>query len=591
MNEKLTIDVDGNQFVIHCPFWANELVRNMPTRKWNKSKRAWVGPVIRANVAHIEQLATMAGVVLSDNAREALRHHADTIAGMGVRGVGFPSWYQFKRQPRKHQREALDKGYGKKAFALFMDMQTGKSKTAIDMAAAHRMEGHIQAVLIITKKTLRLNWLNALNDDCTIPFLAHLPDTGTTGEKAFKRFLGTKHDFKIMIIGWESLSVGRAAGMCEEFLLSHHPTAIIADETNYITGHKAARTETTIKFGRMAEYRYALTGTPATEGPMNLFTQFEYLDPEIIGIGDFYAYRNRYATMGGYIPKEGPARGKPVQIVGYQNIDELMELIAPNSFQVMKSDAYDLPPKRYQLRTVQMTKEQKDAYAKVKKDGIIAMGGSDEVYTIQNTLEVALRLHQIAGGYSVTAREEHGFDAKGNPRVKMAYDPITVVPPDLNPKLIELVSVVEEAKGKQGLVWAVYMPEIRAIVKIMRGMGLRIGELHGGVPEADRQPMVDAFKRGELDWIVGNASTGGMGYSMHTAEVSIFYNNTFKLRDRLQAEDRCWGDGQTRPGIWVDIVAEKTVDVTVSKALAQKLDLHEYIRSRIKEVTALLDGD
>jgi hypothetical protein len=63
------------------------------------------------------------------------------------------------------------------------------------------------------------------------------------------------------------------------------------------------------------------------------------------------------------------------------------------------------------------------------------------------------------------------------------------------------------------------------------------------------------------------------------------------MRDRLQAEDRCWGDGQVRPGVWVDLVADKTVDVTVMKALTVKEDLHNYIRGRIKEITSLLDGE
>ena len=41
---------------------------------------------------------------------------------------------------------------------------------------------------------------------------------------------------------------------------------------------------------------------------MNLFMQFEYLDPNIIGIGDYYAFRNRYAIMGGYRDPDGLIR-------------------------------------------------------------------------------------------------------------------------------------------------------------------------------------------------------------------------------------------------------------------------------------------
>lgn len=582
---NMTIDYDGKAFIIKCPMWANELVRELPNRRWNKSKMAWVAPILRANVVHLQGLATMGGVTLSDNARSALDGYGSTPST--PQAPAFPHWYRFKRAPRKHQLDALNKGYDKNGFALFMDMQTGKSKTAIDMIAAHRMEGHIKAALIITKKTLRLNWVHALNDDCPIPFSAHLPETSK--KKDFSKWMASKHDFKILVVGWESLSTGGMADICREFALVPHEIAIIADETNYITGHKATRSKVAVELSKCAKYRYALTGTPATEGPMNLFMQFEFLDPQIIGLGDYYAFRNRYAVMGGFIPKEGPMRGKPVEIVGYQNMDELLELIGPYSFQVMKSDAYDLPPKRYQVRDIEMTKAQKDLYKKIKSEKAITMG--DDERAVQNTLELMLRLHQVAGGYTVTPREIHTHDAQGMPKVKVVYDPVEIVAPGDNPKILELVDIVNEAKGKQGLIWAVYMPEIKAIVGVLRGLGLRIGELHGGIPESERQPMVDAFKRGEIDWVVGNASTGGMGYSMHTAEVSVFYNNTFKLRDRLQAEDRCWGDGQTKPGIWIDLISDKTVDMTVFNALAAKEDMHNYIRHRIRDITKLLDGE
>ena len=587
MNSNLIIDANLAQFVITCPLWANEFVRNLPNRRWSKSKKAWTAPVIRANVEAVERLIPMAGVHLTQNGQDAIKAYYADRDKVDV-GAGFPHWYPFKRPPRKHQVAALNKAYGKNAFAFFMDMQTGKSKTLIDTLAALRMEGKIQAALIITKRTLRRNWVNAFNDDCPIPFLAHLPETGK--EAQFKAFMHSDHDFKVMLVGWESLSAGGMADMCDQFLLAHHPTAIGGDETNYITNHKATRSKRVEKMARTAEYRYALTGTGTAEGPMNLYQQFEFLDPAIIGIGDFYAFRNRYAVMGGFIPKDGPMRGKPTEIVGYQNLDELMELIAPYSFQIMKADAYDLPPKRYQVRDIELTKEQWAVYKRIKKDGVIGMQDGSE-RAVQNTLETMLRLHQVCGGYTVTGNEVFRTNAKGDTKMKMHYDPIEIIPPGKNPKLAEVASIVEESGTKQGLIWAVYSPEIRIIADKLRSMGKRVGELHGGVPDEERQPMVDAFKRGEYDWVVGNASTGGMGFSMHTAEVNIFYNNTHKLRDRLQAEDRSWGDGQTRPGIWIDLVCNKTVDRTIMAAIEQKQDLHEFIRQRLKQAHKLMDGE
>lgn len=584
----MNIDFDSakQRFVIRCPIWANELVQRLPSRRWNKTERAWTAPLLRQNVGPLRELTRLGGAKTTPAAVKALDTYERKAEQVAAKGE-FPAWYPFKRQPRKHQTEALNKGYGLNYFALFMDMQTGKSKTTVDLAAAHRMEGHLQGGLVFTKLSLRRNWIGHFEKDCPIPFSIHLPDTG---EKfRFNRWLGASHDFKIMVVGWESLSAGGMRDMCKHFMKSMLHSFCAGDETTFITSHKAIRSKEAVEIGHMADYRYALTGTPALEGPMNLYMQFEFLDPDIIGIGDFYAYRNRYAVMGGYHREVRPGVKQPTEIIGYQNLPELMKLITPYVHQVTKADAYDLPPKRYQQRTVQLTKPQQEIYQKIVKDQAYTLKGGTE-HVIENILEVSLRLHQVAGGYAVNPRTYLKVKRDGTEVAKKAYDPVELITPDKNPKMLEVCAILEETrKKKQGIIWVVYQPEIRAIVGLMRKMGLAVGELHGGVREADRQPMVDEFEKGGIDWVVGNASTGGMGFTMMASEVNVFYNNTFKAIDRVQAEDRAYGDGQTKSGIWIDITAEGTIDNTILQALAVKQDLADFIRRAIKHVGAGLD--
>lgn len=588
MNHNMLIDYskEHNAFMIQCPLWANDLVRDIPSRRWNKSHRAWMVPVIRQNVDAVRKLSRLGGVTTDEKAVDAMGRYEDECDRQASKSDGFPSWYKFKTEPRRHQAEALDKGYPRRAFALFMDMQTGKTKTAIDLCAAHRMEGHIQAVLVMTKLSLRHNWVQQFKLHCPIPFDVCLPDTGR--RRDFDRWLIRPHDFKVMVVGWESLSAGRMWQLCTEFVRSFR-CAVIGDETTFITNHKAARSEHAIAFGAQGAYVYALTGTPIPEGPMNLFSQFEFLDPEIIGIGDFYAFRNRYAIMGGYRPKDGPMAGKPVQIIGYANMDELTATVAPHCFQVLKSEAYDLPPKRYKTYTVELTEAQRAAYQQAKK-GLIVHGKEELV--LKNVLEVALRLHQITGGYTVKGRTVRRMTRTKGEVEEQVFDPVELVAPRNNPKMLELMSIVGSFNRKhQGLIWAVYKPEIAAIVELMKKEGYRVGQLHGAVPEMDRQKLVDLFQAGGVDWVVGNASTGGMGYTMMASSVNIFYSNTFKMVDRLQAEDRAYGDGQTKSGIWIDIVAEKTVDGLILRSLEEKQDVATFVRDRIREASKLLDGD
>lgn len=591
---KCTIDyeADKNRFLVRCPVWFNDMVRTLPSVRWQKGPRAWAAPLIGQNVAKIKELSMMGGVQITEAVIDALRDYDKQTVKRKSGGKGFPSWYPFKREPLKHQRAALDKHYHQSAAALFMDMQTGKSKTAIDLTTAHRMEGHTDGALVVTKLSLRRNWIKHFEKDCPVPFDIFLPDSDKP--KVFDRWLSEDHDYKVMVIGWESLSAGRMADMAKLFLRSRlSKGTVIGDETTYITNHKAGRTKHTIDFGRLAAYRYALAGEPWLEGPMNLFAQFEFLDPEIIGIGDFLAFRNRYAIMGGYMREVAPGKKVATEIVGYQNMDELTKILSPFITDVRKKDAYpNMPPKLPELRTVELTKAQQDLLIQIKREDAFKLKGSDIDVVMQNVLETALRRHQITGGYAVRPRETLRTKRDGTVAPKIVYDAVELVPPAKNPKMLQVVEAVEEFRGKkQMLLWAVYMPEIEGLLWHLKRMGLKVGELHGRVPERERQPVVDGFERGELDIICGNASTGGMGYTMMTAEVNMFYNNTFKAIDRVQAEDRCWGQGQMNPVAVIDFAAEHTIDNTILRALEDKQDLSQFLRERIQDVGRLLEGE
>lgn len=589
---SLKIDYDGEVFIITCPIWANDSIAHIEGKRWSKAKKHWRIGTARESVAILQSLSQQAGVETTTSARLAFEDSAKHVAELRGDGREFPSWYKFKRPPRKHQRKALDKGFSLRAMALHMEMQTGKSKVVIDLCSAHHMAGSVDAVLVITKRTLRRNWLERLDEDCPLPWHAILPDTGK--EAMFHRFVKEGFKFPWVIIGWESLSAGKMADMIDAWFFNAGNVAVIGDETTYITNHKAARTERATKWGNNAVKVYTLAGAPALEGPMNLFAQYYFMDPDIVGIDNFYGFRNRYAVMGGYM-REDPRTGqkKATEIVGYTKLDELMGKIGPFTFQFLKKDGYDLPPKRHQTRTVEITKLQRELYQEIKRDGTLTLKGSPSV-VLENVLGVMLRQHQITGGYGVRPREVQSVGRDGTPKLKIVYDPVPLFKgkPEENPKMAEVMEVMSQFKGKkQCLLWAVYAPEIVDLVYLFNQAGWRVGELHGKIPDADRLPMINKFKDGNLDIIIGNAATGGMGYTMMNAEVNAFFNNTFRAIDRVQAEDRNWGEGQKNSPIVIDFVAEKTIDGIVMEALKSKQDLSEFVRTRINEVTRLLDGE
>ena len=90
--------------------------------------------------------------------------------------------------------------------------------------------------------------------------------------------------------------------------------------------------------------------------------------------------------------------------------------------------------------------------------------------------------------------------------------------------------------------------------------------------------------------MVGNTATGGSADTWTACETMVYYNNTERMVDREQSEDRAHRDGLKHPVLYIDIIAEGTVDVGMMKSVELKIDLSEYIRRNIREASAILSG-
>jgi SNF2 family DNA or RNA helicase len=587
-----TVDFDDKRgrFIIRCPVWDNNRVRALPNRRWSKAQGCWHAPAIRANVEFLQQMYSDSPTThVTDAAKNKITGYMSERAGRNKTSA-FPVFYGFKRQPRPKQREALDKTYGLHATALFMDMRTGKTKVAIDWACAMRMEGKIDKAILVCPLSLRKNWVREFVKDAPIPIDAYLLDTSKP--KEFERWLHHKHDFKWLLVGVESLAAGKAIDFAKRFALTSTRVLVAVDESSKIKTHNATRSENAVSLARMCEYRMIMTGTPLTKNPLDLYMQYEFLDPDIIGLGDYYAFRARYAEMGGYENR---------QVIGYNNLDELVELVSPYTFQVRQHEVFQHDKTRV-LRTVQMAAEQKRLYKELKSKSRLGLLGSDLELVVQNVLEKSLRLQEIAGGfvsYQHTEEELAKMRATWGPAKKLPRT-YRVPIPGPNPKLNDLLEACDEYEG-QTIIWCAFKEEIYAVRDALRekyGPDCVV-ELHGDIDEAQRDVNVyEMFQKKKARFIVGNTATGGMGLTMDIADSIFFYSNTYNFVDREQGEERGTAEGKNT--LIVDFACDGTIDGTIMAANEEKKDLSEYIRGKIDAARAadradvveeLLDGN
>ena len=462
--------------------------------------------------------------------------------------------YKFKTKPYKHQLTALEKSWSKKEYGYFMEMGTGKSKVLVDNMAMLYDKGKINGALIIAPKGVYTNWLsqeipNHLVDHIKPKMVLWTALTSKTKDKEYQQLFKPDYDLHILIMNVEALSTKKGVEFAYKFLRTHK-TIMAVDESTTIKNPSAKRTKNILLLGKHAQYRRILTGSPVTKSPLDLYSQCTFLSEGLLDFTSYYAFRNRYANM-----IDRNFGGRRVQIVGsYQRLDELEQTLKAFSYRVQKADCLDLPKKIFMSRTVELTKEQEEAYATMKSAALAQLKG--KMATAPHVLTQLMRLHQITCGH---LKSDDG-----------------VITNFKHSRIEELIDVIDEMEGKV-IIWANYVHDIKEITKALEkeyDEGC-VAQYYGEVSTEDRQKAIKDFQnpKSKVRYFVGNTQTGGYGITLTAASNVIYYSNSYDLEKRLQSEDRAHRIGQHKPVTYVDLIAEKTVDEKIIKALRKKINI------------------
>ena len=462
--------------------------------------------------------------------------------------------YKFKSKPFAHQLKALEMSWDKKVFAYFMEMGTGKSKVLIDNIAMLYDKGKINGALIVAPKGVYKTW-----HDEQIP--DHMPEhiekemvlwesgAGKKKEEELNKLFKSSDDLHILIMNVEALSTKKGKIFAAKFL-SCHSSMMAVDESTTIKNPTAIRTKTIIDLGKDVKYKRILTGSPVTKSPLDLFTQCYFLDPWLLDQQSYYSFKTRYAIM-----IQINVSGRMIQIVsGYRNLGELSNQLKPFSFRCLKDDCLDLPAKTFMKRIIQLTDEQQKVYNQMKKLALAELNG--KLTTTVNAITQIMRLHQITCGH---------FKSDDGTVQKLK-----------NNRLDELMDVLSEMEGK-AVIWAHYRYDIEVIVSaIKKEYGDNtVVTYYGDTTTDDRQKAIKSIQDPEstVRFVVGTPQTGGYGITLTGASTMIYYSNGYDLEKRQQSEARIDRIGQTKNMTYIDLIAEKTIDEKIVKALRDKVNI------------------
>ena len=178
---------------------------------------------------------------------------------------------KYKLKPFDHQIDALEYGWDRPEFALFMEMGTGKSKVLIDNMAMLYLEGQINFALIIAPKGVYRNWVakeipEHMSDDIPYRVIRWVSGPNKKQQEEMRSVKDKFDGLTIFVMNVEAYSSlkGQKAGQWMAGALGARGMIAI-DESTTIKNHKAKRTKSLMKIAAGFKYRRLLTGSPVTK--------------------------------------------------------------------------------------------------------------------------------------------------------------------------------------------------------------------------------------------------------------------------------------------------------------------------------------
>lgn len=515
----------------------------------------WLGPA--ANL--VEQFRAM---------REAEKATRDA-RWLAAEPIDFP----FNKKPYDHQLKAFSLARGKIAFGYFMEQGTGKTKVQLDDAADIFLNGgengRIDTLVIVAPNGVHAQWINEQVPEHlspSVPWAGGYTVASPTAEEAsrWRKAMAFKGGLRILAIHIDMMSYKKGEELLGEILRSSRAMLVI-DESSRIKDESAKRTKTLLRLGKLAKYRRILTGTPISQGVEDLYSQFYFLDPNILGYNSFYAFRNHFCRLQMMeVPIKGTNKKRKFhKIIGYINEDELKRKIDSYTYRVLKEDCLDLPERNYIRQEVLLTPEQKTMYDKMKKEFFLDLEAG--ILTARLALTRVIRLQQLLGGFVWKRAKKDENQKIVEPEIYQEFP---------NNRVSRTLDIIQEAQGKV-IVFIKFEGDWRLLTRALDEAKIKWVDYTGltkNKPESIRR-----FREESDVKVFIGSKAAFYGLNLTVASEVIWYARDFSLEAELQANDRVHRIGQHFPVNYHYLITPKTIDERIDKVLKTKKAIAENL--------------
>jgi SNF2 family DNA or RNA helicase len=578
--------------------WAN----NFKERQWrhNSQVRGWVVPLNEETLQHISQYYIKGkDYKLTDDAD--MMFAVKILSRVVDESKAKKRWsylfddtdtsfqYPSVRTPFTHQRVAVEAMKDLAYFGLLMEMGTGKSKCVVD-----ELEGYLRdtdspiRAIIVCPKSLRQNWVREF--EANVSDLHHMKTVVADGllnsMDILVELIQSGAKLQVAIVSYDSVRGLREA------LTVFQPHYIAMDESHYVKNPESKRFKNLRELCKIIGMRRILTGSPVVNNILDLWSQFELLEPGILGFNSYAAFKREFCNISKVVA--GTTGKEFEKIEGFRNLDKLKESMARVSFIVRKERCLSLPEQLYETVRVEMPANLRAMYDEFAANFSASLEGGLTLETDFIVVQM-LKLRQLCCGFATAKR------VAGNPGEEHV-ETVTTTIANGDAKLKQMVDdAIELSATSKLIIWANFHFDIDAITSSLNAAGVEAVAFDGRTPDDVRQQHVDRFNNDpKLRVFVAHPGAGGTGLTLlgdqregfenDRCKNTFFYSNGFSFGQRDQAEARNHRIGQRNPVLYRDYVYEGTIEESVAAALQNKRDLATCVKD-VSTIRELLKGN
>nr|DAZ62453.1 MAG TPA: Chromatin remodeling complex ATPase [Caudoviricetes sp.] len=428
--------------------------------------------------------------------------------------------------PHNYQAYAIDYIETHPVAAVLLDMGLGKtviSLTAIADLLFDRFEAH-RILVIAPLRVARDTWPAEIKKWQHLKHLTYAVAVGTVKERKAALMAGAD----ITIINRENLG-----WLIDSSGFDFDYDMVIVDELSSFKNHKSKRFQSLMKVRPKMKRIVGLTGTPSSNGLMDLWAEFKLLD---FGerLGRFITqYRNNY-----FIPDK---RNGEI-IYSYKPMpyaeDAIYRKISDITISMKSTDHLQMPELIASQYEVQLSEDEEQLYEELKSDFILGLPEGE--ITAANAASLTGKLSQLANGAI--------YDDEGN--IIEFHDR----------KLDALEDIIESANGKPLLVAYWFKHDLQRIKN------------HFNVREIKTSKDIIDWNNGNISVAVIHPASAGHGLNLQLGgSTLIWFGLTWSLELYQQTNARLWRQGQTSGTVVIEhIITKGTIDERILKALSLK---------------------